>query len=193
MVSTCRGRTSVDIKSYCNTCQYHSRSLSYPQSQFFFYTVSCVFGFGKHAVVIIFRSGKSLQIWCFARSLSNVIKQATKFMAACYGYPNEETMSSLRCTVWFPKMSNKKLNAALDLKSLPPTTKAFKGHVYSAHLQAAIWRSALDPDLLAVYPLDYGWSLSGRVNMLSPVVLPPDVSPAPVKVLRLSKCGCFSS
>ena len=29
--------------------------------------------------------------------------------------------------------------------------------------------------------------------MLSPVALPPDVSPAPVEVLRLIKCGCSSS
>ena len=99
----------------------------------------------------------------------------------------------LACDTQFGQRKCPKLNAAPDLRSLPPTTKAFTEHVYRAHLQTAIWRHALDADPPALNPLHYGWSLIDGMNMLSPVALPPDVSPAPVEVLRLIKCGCSSS
>ena len=52
--------------------------------------------------------------------------EATKFIAACYGYPHEENMTSLRYLVWTTKMSNLKLNLVLELKVLPPTTETLR-------------------------------------------------------------------
>ena len=194
MVSTSPGRTSVDIKA---TAAQHAnivQDLLPAHCLSGCDTVSCLFGIGKNTIVKILRSGKSLsKLGVINEEMSSVITQATKFMAACYGYPSEETMTDLRYTVWSKKMSNKKLTSAPDLKSLPPTTEAFNEHVYRAHFQAAVWRSSLDPDPPVLDPLHYGWSCSDGDNMVSPVALPPDVSPAPVEVLKLIKCGCSSS
>ena len=62
-----------------------------------------------------------------------------------------------------------------------------------AHLQAVTWQSALasePPDLNAVHD---GWSMNTGSNILEPVGLPPNVSPAPVDILKMIKCGCASS
>ena len=52
-------------------------------------------------------------------------------------------MTALRYRVWISKMANHRLNAALELRILPPTSEAFQQHVFRAHFQAVIWRSAL--------------------------------------------------
>ena len=46
------------------------------------------------------------------------------------------------------------------------------------------------PDFLAVH---YGWFMNTGLNILEPEGLPPDVSPAPVDILKMIKCGCASS
>ena len=89
-------------------------------------------------------------------------------------------------------LTTNKLTSAPQLKSLPPTTHAFKQHVHHAHFQAAIWRSSLDPDPPALNPVEYGWSLNGSTQDLESVPLPYDVSPAPMDVLKLIKCVCAS-
>ena len=55
-------------------------------------------------------------------------------------------MKHLHYMVWTKKMANHKLNSPPKLRVLPPTKEAFEQHVYRAHLQAAIWRSALNAD-----------------------------------------------
>ena len=53
-------------------------------------------------------------------------------------------------------MGNQKLNTALKLRVLPPTTIAYEQHERRAHLQAAIWRSALEADPPVPNPAHYG-------------------------------------
>jgi len=87
-------------------------------------------------------------------------------------------------------MSNPKLNAAPQLKTLPPTNEAFEEHVYRAHLQTAIWKAVLEADPPSLNPVNYGWSLDRTTGILVPVTLPIGVSPAPLDVLKMIKCGC---
>ena len=113
-------------------------------------------------------------------------------MAACYGFPDYSDMTRLRFAVWQHKMGNHKLNNAPELKVLPPTSEAFGEHVQRAHLQIAIWRSYDRQDQPDLNPLHFGWTRDADTELLSPIALPPDVSPAPVDVLKIIKCGCTS-
>ncbi len=122
--------------------------------------------------------------------MDDVIAESTKFIAACYGYPDATDMSKLRYKVWSNKMGNKKLNSAPELKVLPPTSEALGEHIYRAHLQTAIWRSFKNADPPNVNPAHYGWTLDANENMMTPIPLPPDVSPVPLDVLKMVKCGC---
>jgi len=89
-------------------------------------------------------------------------------------------------------LANIKLTSEPQLNTLPPTTYAFVEHVHRAHFQAAIWRAALQPDPPDLNPIHYGWSLDEASQILGAIPLPPDVSPAPLDVLQLIKCGCAS-
>ena len=87
-------------------------------------------------------------------------------------------------------MGNKKLNSEPDLKVLPPTTEVFETHIYRAHLQAAVlmsYKSLDPPDLIQIH---YGWKFDPDEASLMPETLPVDVSPVPVEVLQMIKCGC---
>ncbi len=101
-------------------------------------------------------------------------------------------MSEIRYDIWSSKMANAKLTSAPDLKSLPPTVDAYEVHVRRAHFQASIWRNALQSDPPELDPTQYGWYRDATTKMLQPVMLPEDVSPAPISVLKLIKCGCSS-
>ena len=154
-------------------------------------TVSYIWGIGKSTVVKALKTGLTLsKLGCLQEPMVDVISEATKFISACYGYPGETSMTDLRFKVWSNKMGNCKLNLAPDLKVLPPTSKAFEQHVYRAHLQTAIWRSVTSADPPNANPIHYGWTLDIDQNVLVPIVLPPDVSPAPMDILKMIKCGC---
>ena len=100
-------------------------------------------------------------------------------------------MTAVRFDVWSQKMANKKLTAAPQLRTLPPTTEAFSQHVQRAHLQAAIWRSTLEADPPIVQHI-YGWTKEDTSNKLVPLPLPPDVTSAPDEVLKMIRCSCRS-
>jgi len=110
--------------------------------------------------------------------MTDIIAEATCFITACYGSPAS-------AEVWTAKMCNSKLSSAPDLKVLPPTTEAFKQHVYRAHFQTAIWKSALHADLPTVNPIYYGWYIDEVSGILIPVTLPPAVSPVSTSVLKM--------
>ena len=122
--------------------------------------------------------------------MDEIVQQASAFIGACYGYPGETNMTSVRLKVWARKMGNKKLNLAHDLKVLHPTAEVFEYHVYHTHLQAAIWKSykAMDPPVLN--PEHYGWKYDDDEEIMVPIALPVDVDEAPVEVLKMIKCGC---
>ena len=87
------------------------------------------------------------------------------------------------------KMSKKRVASAPDLKCLPPTTEAFAQNVRRAHLQAAIWRSALSSHPPSVEVTQYGWSKYETSKTLIPVTTPSDVALAPPYISEMIRCG----
>ena len=79
--------------------------------------------------------------------------------------------------------------SAPELKSLPPTTDAFKQHVYRSYFQAALWRAVLDTDPPVCDHPHHGWSHDQTSNILLPIPFPP----APTEVLKMIRCGCSSA
>ena len=86
--------------------------------------------------------------------------------------------------------AEKKATKAPELKSLPPTKEAFEENVKRAHIQTAIWKSALQSDPPPFDPVEFGWERDERAKCLKPVTLQPDVSVAPSEVLEMIRCGC---
>ena len=67
--------------------------------------------------------------------MTDIIAEATCFIAACYGSPTSANMNSLRYEVWAAKMCNSKLSSAPELKVLPQTTEAFNHHgMHTGHI-----------------------------------------------------------
>lgn len=156
-------------------------------------TVSCIWGIGKSTAIKTLKSGLTLRkLGCQEELIADIIAEATKFVASCYGFPRETDMTTLRYKVWTAKMGNHKLNTAPELRVLPPTSETFKEHVLRSHLQAAIWRSYIDANPPQMDPTHYGWTPDVNTQTLVPVAMPPAVSPAPVDVLKMIKCGCSS-
>ena len=194
MTGTSATRSSVDIKATVETHADIIGDLLPAHVLSGCDTVSYLWGIGKGTVVKILKSKKTLRkLGNLEEQMPNVMCEATKFIAACYGFPLEDNMTSLRYVVWSSKMSNTKLNSAPDLKVLPPTMETFEKHVHRSHLQAAIWRCALNPDPPDINPAHYGWTYDAKNTCFSPIAMPSDVSPAPLEVLKLIKCGCSSS
>ena len=194
MIATSPSRTSVDIKA---TAEKHPDIIDNILAAHVLSgcdTVSSLWGVGKAKIIKVLKTGKKLEtLGQIEAPLDDVIAECTSFIACCYGEPKETDMTSLQYKVWLNKMSNQKLNAAPKLMVLPPTRESFQEHVKRAHLQAATWRSALASEPPALNAVHYGWSMKTGSNILEPVGLPPDVSPAPVDVLKMIKCGCASS
>ena len=155
-------------------------------------TVSALCGIGKGKALKALYAGHTLdKLGEDASDMTDVIAEATSFTASCYG-SKETDMSEVRYDIWSSKMANAKLSSAPDLKCLPPTIDAYEVHVRRAHFQAAVWRNALQSDPPDLDPTQYGWYRDTTTKMLLPVMLPEDVSPAPISVLKLIKCGCSS-
>ena len=85
-------------------------------------------------------------------SHEEVMRQATKFISACYGYPNSKSLFEARLLVW-AKKNGKGVTSAPKLCAIPSITKAFQENVKRAHYQAIIWQS-LDSDDV---PENVGW------------------------------------
>ena len=72
--------------------------------------------------------------------IDKVVKQATGFIAACYGLNTPcSSMTDCRQQQWAHKIG--KFSAAPKLCSLPPTTEAFEQNVRRAHHQVALSQS----------------------------------------------------
>ncbi|KAH3835542.1 hypothetical protein DPMN_108895 [Dreissena polymorpha] len=65
-------------------------------------------------------------------------------------------MSIPRLTVWAARVG-KSGKAMPWLASLPPTAEAFYENVKRAHIQACIWKHALNADPPDLNPRDYCW------------------------------------
>ena len=193
MSGTSAGRVVVDIKATTTKHITIADQLLAAHALSGCDTVSQLYGIGKGTVLRVIKSHHTLNcLGKVTQDMDKVIAEANEFISACYGSHVTGDMSSIRYAIWTSKMANKKLTSAPQLKTLPPTTEAFAEHVHRAHFQAAIWREALQPDPPDMNPIHYGWSLDEASHVLDAITLPPDVSPAPLDVLHLIKCGCAS-
>ena len=71
------------------------------------------------------------------------------------------------------------------LKSLPPTSEAFREHVKRAHLIAA---QILHPPNLSL--VEQGWTYDDLSKCFDPVTHQSGVEPAPEEVPQLIPCSC---
>ena len=109
-------------------------------------------------MVSVLESGVSIiDLGSSDNPMESIITQSTSFIAAWYGCPDAIDMTDARVKVWKKKMGNKKLNAASELKVLPPTREVFECHVYRAQHQVAVWRSYKSMDPPNLNPAHYGW------------------------------------
>ena len=84
----------------------------------------------------------------------------------------------------------KNITAGPKLKTVPPTTEAFRENVLRAYIQTAIWKSAPDPYPPSLDPTKNGWVRDEATQTHTPRTLSLDVAVAPTKVLELLGCGC---
>lgn len=158
-------------------------------------TVASYFGIGKGVALKIVKSGKyPLNLLGNTQThvpFSDVLKQATQFMLACYGQTKCATLTEARKKSWSLKVGKSKASAP-KLCSLPPTSEAFRENVGRAHRQVAIWRHALDMNPPNLNPTDYGWSKDNGSTSLSPTTVQAGVSLAPTELLKLIRCSCQS-
>ena len=82
--------------------------------------------------------------------------------------------------------------AMQSLTSLPPTTEAFYENVKRDHIQAFIWKRALDAEPQYLNWCDYGWQKDEVSNTFLPITIASNVALAPRNVLKMIKCGCTS-
>ena len=193
MESPIAGRCITDIKATANKHRNITDYLPGVHALSGCDTTSYHYGIGKATALKSLSSGTSLKLLGMEDvNMDEVVAEAASFISKCYGSKYDGDMSEMRFAVWSTKMSNKKISSAPKLKSLPPTSDAFAQHVYRAHYQTMIWKSALSSSPPAqADPVQYGWTK--KDSNLFPVMLPDDVSPAPVEVLQMIKCGCASS
>ena len=141
--------------------------------------------YGKSTVFKKLKEGHTFQhLGDLSAPLDDALAEATVFITSCYGTKERNDLSQARVDLWSKKMGKKNITAAPPLKSIPPTSEAFRENVLRAHVQIAVWKSALDPDPPSFDPTEYGWSRDETSKTLTPRTLPADVPLAP-SVLKL--------
>ena len=120
-------------------------------------SVAATYGLGKTKAITVARKGYTLDLLGQPMADNDkVVKQATVFIAACYGLNTPcSSMTDCRQQQWAQKIG--KSSADSQLCSMPPTTEAFEQYVRSAHHQVGLWHSALGGDPPATNAVEYGW------------------------------------
>ena len=120
--------------------------------------------------------------------IDTVVKQATVFIAACYGLKTPcSSMTDCRQPQWAQKIE--KSSAAPKLCSLSPTTEAFEQNVRRAHHQVALWYR--DPP--AMNAVEYGWESDDTNRRLIPRNMADGISYAPEHILKLVRCAAHQN
>ena len=148
-------------------------------------------GVGKDKLVKVLKAGHTLpSIGTVSASDAEVVQEATSFMAACYGENKSTTMTAVRRRVWKGKTGRANIVSAPKLQSLPPTDESFLLNAKRSHFQACIWGHADESSPPSLDPLEHGWMRDTVTKVLTPVMLPTRVPPAPDYILRMIKCSC---
>jgi len=127
--------------------------------------------YDSNTALALLKAGQPLELLGnFQVPMDDVVIEATKFTATCYGVNVKagEDMSDVRVEVWSRKIGKKNITSAPELKSLPPTSEAFRENVKRAHIQAAIWKSCLQPDRYLLMPPSTSGFVMRRVKSLFP-------------------------
>ena len=140
------------------------------------YTVGCYFGIGKGKVVKALRDGYILpSLGDTNAELPDVVQESTMFIAACYGISQRESIKTARQKIW-KKRVWKSSKSVVKVSSLPPTAESFVKNVKQAHLQACIWKNALDADPPDLSFENYGWLRNQVSQTLVSVTVPKGVA-----------------
>ena len=156
-------------------------------------TVGAYYGVGKTKAVKVLESGYTFEyVGNPDADMKAVISEATSYIAACYGTairPND-SMSDVRYSVWVAKTGRKGASIQPKLQSLPPSSQAFEENVKRAHLQASIWKAALEPDPPVMNACDYGWVRDEHFTSLQWLTVQQERQFAPEEVLKMIQCSC---
>ena len=157
-------------------------------------TVAACYGVGKGKMLKVLRKHVASVdlIGNIQADWSDVLEQATKFTAECYGQPMAKSMSEARISMWTAQIGKPGVTRVPKLASLPPTTEAFTENVKRAHLQTFLWKNALQLDPQKLDPTDYGWMKEHSTKSLQPTTVPSDTPLAPSKILQMIRCTCSS-
>ena len=132
------------------------------------------------------KSGSSLNVLGNVDAAwSDIMEQATQFMAACYGQPASNSMLEVRISMWRARIGRPGSTTSPKRCSLPPTTEAFSENVKHAHLQTRIWTNALELDPLNLEPTNYGCIKEVNTKSLLQTTVPAN---APNDILKLIWC-----
>jgi len=154
-------------------------------------TVAKLHGIGKGTAINKLKEGYTFgRLGDLDSSADEALIEATRFIGACYGSKSKDDLSEIRIEIWSKKMGKNDITTAPELKTVPPTSEAFRENVLRAHIQTAVWKSALEPDPPFINPTEYGWVRDEATKTLTPRTLSPDVALAPPEVLELVDCGC---
>ena len=192
MESPIQGRSCIDIKETARQNASIITSILPLHGLTGCDSVAATYGVGKTKAIALARKGYKLeQLGQPMADMDNVVKEATTFMAACYGIKTPcSTMTECRKQQWAQKIG--KSTTAPKLCSLPPTTEAFEQNVRRAHHQVALWHSALSGDPPALNATEHGWVVDDINRRLIPRNMADGVSYAPDHILKLVRCGCSS-
>ena len=196
MTSPIYNRSVIDIKATVQAHQSIIFCLPAAHAISGYDTVPCYFGIGKRTVLKNLTALPNMLslLGCLDASMVDVVGQATKFISACYSVKsksNDETMSNLRCKIWLSKFGKGSATAP-KLQTLPPSTEAFAENVKRAHLQTAVWKSAVLFHPPIVDPQEYGYVKIESSKTLLPTTVPDGIPLAPADVMKLIKCNCGS-
>ncbi len=158
-------------------------------------TVACLYGNGKARAIKVLQKGCTLlNLGNPNAHISDVITEATLFVAATYGSRVAGNMSDIR--FWNLVSEDSKETHSQDPRIAITSTynrKRLEKIVKQRHIcKLEIWKSGLDliPPNLAT--TDYGWAKDKYSKSLTAVTLPSDASLAPATVMQMIKCGCSS-
>ena len=191
MESLARDRKCVDIRATATKHKEIIPNLLAAHALSGCDTVAQCWGVGKGKLVKVLKAGHTLpSIGTVSASDAEVVQEATSFMAACYGENKSTTMTAVRRRVWKGKTGRANIVSAPKLQSLPPTDESFLLNAKRSHFQACIWRHADESSPPSLDPLEHGWMRDTVTKVLTPVMLPTRVPPAPDYILRMIKCSC---
>ena len=193
MSSPIQGRSSMDIQA---TVEKHREILPHLLAAHGLSgcdTVATYHGIGKGTVLKVLQKFKlSLdKLGDCNVNFDNVLAQSTAFMLACYTSSGCKSLTEAWVAMWKTKIRWSKASAP-KLASLPPTNESFLLNVLCAHLQVAVWRSALHCDPPNLNPVDCGWKDDLNGNWL-PVPIHEDTPMLPEVLIRHIKCSCSSA